>query len=945
MAGDRVSGIRTVMTPQQHSLVGELFLEVKKYPPPDVSAFLFERCPDDEAVRKKVEEMFLTDLRHGERLETPAMGPLFDVEHASMQPPPGTINGYEILDVLGRGGMGVVYRARQANPDRLVALKVMRPEIISTRMIERFDLETQLLGRLQHPGIAQIFEAGTIPDNPPTPFFVMEFVEGIHILEFARLQTLTQKLNLFIGICNAVQHAHAKSIIHRDLKPSNILVTKEGRTKILDFGIARTIDSQVQAATLDINVQQIVGTIPYMSPEQIVGDEQSLDTRTDVYSLGVILHEILTGEIPYVLAEKPLTECIRIITDRNPTQPSHYNSECHGDLDRITSKALQKNPETRYPSAAAIADDVCRFLNHEPITARRQSFSYQLTKMAARHRIAVSAIAFAILVTVAGFTLSTIGFVIANGEREKAQSARSLAQTQLVRAESAEADAVRQADIAQAVNEFLNDDLLAVAGPQYSDPTVTIREVLDRASRQLDKRFNDQPSVKLELHMTLGRTYSDIGEYDIANAHLEAAAALLQQIPTPDDAVFVRLLRRRSLLLLNTAHYDEALALTDEAIEILETQPDKKTIRLLNARRIRGRILRHLGRFDESGEILESVVSQLTELIGSETVTTQRALRDLAALYARRSEHKKATRILRSSKVFWERELGFTHPVVYSIMNSLGHSLTKLGKLDEAETVLNEALNSETRLGVTHRISLAVRGNLAMLYETQGRYEQAEPLMRELIELRRNMLQVTHPDTITSMNDLATLYISKNNNSDAIQLLRDAATAIEESQYDVDHLRLTVYGNLASALTAMGDLEAAEPILQESLDAHEAQYGSGHTKTLTCQYNLAALQERRGEYNNASDLYERTAVGMAKALSPDHWRVGIIRTGVGRCLYRLDRYTDAESVLLDSYTILENALGRDHPMTRVGVECLVELYERWDRPNDAESWRSRLIQD
>ncbi|NUQ50001.1 MAG: serine/threonine protein kinase, partial [Phycisphaerae bacterium] len=318
--------------------------------------------------------------------------PLIGTTRADLAP--GTrIDAYTVLSVLGRGGMGVVYRAEQDHPRRTVALKLLRRGLMTAELVNRFEFEVQVLGRLQHPGIAQVYEAGTIDvGDGPQPYFAMELIEGRPLSAFVadHRYGLRQRLELFARICDAVQHAHTKGVIHRDLKPANILVTAEGQPRILDFGVARVIGDEA-AHTLATTVGQLVGTVPYMSPEQIAGDPRELDTRTDVYSLGVILYEMLAGRLPYDLAHKPLPEAARIIRDEEPPRLSSVNQAIGGDIEWVVRRALEKERGRRYETASDLAADVRRFLADQPLLARPPSAWYLFAKFSRRNRAAVVA--------------------------------------------------------------------------------------------------------------------------------------------------------------------------------------------------------------------------------------------------------------------------------------------------------------------------------------------------------------------------------------------------------------------------------------------------------------------------------------------------------------------------------------------------------------------------
>jgi non-specific serine/threonine protein kinase/serine/threonine-protein kinase len=344
---------------------------------------------------------------------------LKDAAHAVFAPAPlpSQVGGYRILDVLGRGGMGVVYRAEQPSPRREVALKVIGVSFVNDQLLRRFELEAQTLGRLKHPGIAQVYEADVHhTDHGAQPFFAMELVEGVPLDEYAQKHQLdtTAKLQLLIKLCDAMQYAHQQQVIHRDLKPANVLVTADGQPKILDFGVARATDSDVKTTTMHTDVGQLIGTLPYMSPEQAAGDRNEIDTRSDVYALGVIAYELLAGKLPHDLRGLATLEAARRIREDEPSRLSSLDRALRGDLETIVQKALEKDKTRRYATANALAADVKRFLNYEPITARPPSTWYHLKTFARRNKAVVVGTMFTIVALSVGIIVSSALYARAN---------------------------------------------------------------------------------------------------------------------------------------------------------------------------------------------------------------------------------------------------------------------------------------------------------------------------------------------------------------------------------------------------------------------------------------------------------------------------------------------------------------------------------------------------
>ncbi len=416
------------MNGDRTALVDDLFHRACAVPGPQRRAFLEGACAGDAALLNEVERLIAHDERPigfisaAERGGAAALLAV-DLTRELSAPLPESVGSYRVVRHIGRGGMGIVYEAQQSNPRRTVALKVLNPGVASAGALRRFEHEAQVLGRLQHPGIAQILEAGTFDSGAGAqPFFAMELVRGEPLLAYAERRSLDvrQRLELVARTCDAVEHAHQRGIIHRDLKPTNILVTDDGQPKILDFGVARVTDAGLQTLTLRTEVGDLVGTVPYMSPEQAAGDPADLDTRSDVYALGVIAYELLAGRLPYDVCGKLVHEALRAICEDEPVPLSSVHRALRGDVETIVRKALEKDKSRRYQSAAGLAADIRRCLSDEPILARPPTVAYQLGKFARRNKALVTAAAAGLLLMLAGTAVSLWQAGVANRARADA---------------------------------------------------------------------------------------------------------------------------------------------------------------------------------------------------------------------------------------------------------------------------------------------------------------------------------------------------------------------------------------------------------------------------------------------------------------------------------------------------------------------------------------------
>jgi non-specific serine/threonine protein kinase/serine/threonine-protein kinase len=557
------------LTPEQRALMDEILSAVTARPPGEWSEFVREQAAGDDDVFFGVMTV-LDRLRSAETSAAapkPARGSPVETRTLDVGRKFGrSIGRYRVVRVLGEGGMGTVYLAEQNKPRRSVALKVIRPGVASASVLARFEQEAQVLARLQHPGIAQIFDAGTADTGEGIqPYFVMEYIRGRPLIEHAEVHRLgtRQRLELLAKICDAVQHAHQKGIIHRDLKPGNILVTEDSEPKILDFGVARATDADMQTTTLRTDVGQLVGTVPYMSPEQAAGDPNELDVRSDVYALGVVGYELLAGRLPYDLRRKMIHEAVRVIREEEPTPLSSINKVFRGDVETIIQKALEKERLRRYQSASDLAGDIRRYLHDEPIVARPASVSYQLSKFAKRHRAVFGAAVAVLVVLVLASVFASWWAVQATQAEQRAQDALTAEREALAAATAAEQAAVAEREVSDAAREFLVVSLESVS-PLERGPDVTVASVLAEGEVEIDAAFAEQPKVRIQLHETYGRVYRGLNLYRRAEEHFRSALDLAQQHLTPDDAQRARLMQSLGAVMLDQGRDREAAALFAE---------------------------------------------------------------------------------------------------------------------------------------------------------------------------------------------------------------------------------------------------------------------------------------------------------------------------------------------------------------------------------------------
>ena len=681
---------------------------------------------------------------------------------------PTSIGRYRIVRLLGEGGMGAVYEAEQDQPRRRVALKVIKTAWASPDLLRRFEQEFQTLGRLHHPGIAQIYEAGTADTGFGfQPFFAMEIIHGKSLGEYAHARHLNtrQRLVLMIQICEAVQHAHQRGIIHRDLKPGNILVDENGQPKILDFGLARVTDSDAQA-TRQTDIGQLLGTLAYMSPEQVLADPLALDTRSDVYALGVILYELLAGKLPYQLT-RHLHEAVQTIQQVDPIPLSTVSREYRGDIETIAARALEKDKARRYASAADLAADIRRHLEDQPITATPPSTTYQLQKFARRHKALVAGTAAVLVVLVAGVVASTWEAVLAR---------------------KAEHAAAKEAAAAKAVNDFLQNDLLAQAsaknqsGPSAKpDPDIKVRTALDHAAVRIEGKFDTQPEVEAAIRDTIGKTYAELAQYAESQEQLERALDLERRVWGPENP---------------------------------------KTLNTLNHL---GRTAWHQGKYQEAETLLGPALEIERRVLGPEHPDTLYCMNNLGNVYRAQGKDAQAEALYRQTLEVRRRVLGPEHPDTLTSMNNLANVYWSQGTYAQAEALYSQTLEIQRRvLGPEHPDTLLSMANLADTYNKQGTYAQAEALFRQTLEISRRVLGPEHTNTLLCLSDFASMYQRQGKYALAETHAAQVLAGRRRAGGSEDPVEIqSAAADLALAHVSQGKFAESEPLARETLEFNE----------------------------------------------------------------------------------------------------------------------------
>jgi tetratricopeptide (TPR) repeat protein/predicted Ser/Thr protein kinase len=783
---------------------------------------------------------------------------------------PSVIGRYRILRLLGEGGMGAVYEAEQDHPRRRVALKVIKAAWVGPEALRRFELESQTLGRLHHPGIAQIYEAGTADTTfGSQPFFAMEIVHGVPLVSYANTRQLTtkQRLLLIIKICEAVEHAHRNGIIHRDLKPGNILVDETGQPKILDFGLARVTDGDMQA-TRQTEMGQLLGTLAYMSPEQVSGDPFALDNRSDVYAIGVMLYELLAGKLPYDVS-RSVYEVARTIQQVDPSRLGSVNRSYRGDVEIIVAKALEKDKTRRYASAAELSADIRRYLEDQPIAAKPASTAYQLQKFARRHKALVAGVAAVFFTLIVGVVIST---------------------WQAVRARRAEARAQTEAATAQAVVNFLQNDLLAQAsankqaGPSTKpDPDLKVRTALDRAADRIQGKFANQPEVEAEIRNTIGDTYDDLGMYPEARKQLEQAAQL------------------------------ETRALGSK---------NPKTLHSLG---LLGYVLYQQGDMTKAETLLTQLLEDDRRVLGPEHPDTLRAAKNLATVYMAEAKYPQAQALDEQALEAARRVWGPENPETLSVMNNLALIYGDEGKLALTESTRSQILEIYRRtLGPEHPNTLMSMNNLANAYFAQNKNEQALALRIQTLDLYRRVLGPEHPDTLRAMLNLASSYSMAGKYAEA-EALDSEGLSIRRRVLGPEHpSTLRTMGGLADIYQSEGQYAKAESLNKQLLEIRRRVLGPEHPETLTTMDNLASVYSSQHKYEQSETLLTKLLEIRRRVLGAEHSDTLGTEFLLVDIYYREHRYAQAEKLGSELLEKRQRLLGPDNPDTlSTGVELAV----------------------
>jgi serine/threonine protein kinase/tetratricopeptide (TPR) repeat protein len=972
---------------------------------PERSAFLDEACREDAALRAQVEQLLGDADRVGRFLEAPpgcpdpgksALNPSQRAEEGPFDQrlaetlavgPGSRIGPYELIEKIGEGGMGVVYMAVQEKPvRRSVALKIIKLGMDTDQVIARFEAERQALALMDHQNIARVLDVGTTATG--RPFFVMDLVKGDPITEYCDRNRLSPKerLELFAPVCQAIQHAHQKGIIHRDVKPSNVLVTHydpgaPGVPKVIDFGVAKAIDQRQSERTMFTQFGQVVGTLEYMSPEQAGIGAIDVDTRSDIYSLGVLLYELLTGSTPLEranLREAAYMEILRRIREDDPPRPSMRLSNSRdtlpsisaqrqtepvrltrlvrGELDWIVMKALDKDRTRRYETASGFARDIERYLAGDAVEAGPPGATYRLRKLARKHRIALAtAGAFAVLLLLAVAISTYLAIRITRSERlvrrerDRAVDAEGKAQASLVKLREEQKKTKQSESEALAVLEFFKTKVLAAARPKGEEGGLgidaTIRAAVDSSALGIEKSFAGQPALEASIRDTLGQSYIVLGDPALAIHHHSRALGLRRQVLGADDPDTLTSISSLATAYWSAGRLADALALHEEALKGRQATLGPDHADTLESMGSLAVAYHDAGQLAAALPLYEETIKRLKPELGPDHPNRLTYLNNLASGYQDAGRLAEALPLFEEILKRRRATLSADHRHTLISMSNLARAYKDAGRLAEAIPLHEETLKRQkATLGLDHANTLTSMSDLALAYRDAGRPGEAVPLLDDALKRRRGTLDPDHPDTLLTMNNLALAYKDTGRLNEALTLYEDTLKRTKAKLGPEHNLTLQVMKNLGAAYEAAGRQKEALPLFEAALKVREATLGPDHPNTLNSMTQLARAY--LGDKPEQAEPLLRQTVAILSKKDPDNWQSFDVQSMLGASLLGQKKYAEAEPFLLAGYDGMKarqaKIPGPSQKRLAAAGARIVALYGAWGKPDKALEWRKKL---
>jgi eukaryotic-like serine/threonine-protein kinase len=946
--------------PEPRLSVREIFDEAWELPPGERQAYLDKACGGDAALRVKIEELLRSDASAGDFLADPTRRGTIAVTPVAERDP-DRIGRYKILERIGEGGCGVVYVAEQTEPvRRRVALKVIKLGMDTKAVVARFEAERQALAMMDHPNIAKVLDGGATENGGP--YFVMELVRGIKITDYCDQANLPTKerLGLFIQVCQAIQHAHQKGIIHRDIKPSNILVTLNDGVpvpKVIDFGIAKATEGRLTDATVYTQLSQFIGTPAYMSPEQAEMSSLDIDTRSDIYSLGVLLYELLAGATPFdgqELMALGLDAMRKTIREKEPVKPSTRLATLEGkelttaakrraveaprlihllkgDLDWIVMKCLEKDRTRRYDTANGLATDLKRHLSNEPVVARPPTVTYRMQKLMRRNKAAFAVGAAIVALLLLGVAASLWQAARANREARRALRAEAVAQERLaeVAKERDAEDLARQN--AEAVAKFMTG-VFASPDPARDGRTITVAETLDRAATNLDQEFASQPSVQAQLQKTLADTYASLGLYGKAIPLQEKFLDYETKTFGLENDETEGAISRLAESYERVGRNDESLKMREEALAIKRGLKGPDDPQVLIPMGNVALSYADVGRNDEAIKLLEQVLPRARKAFGVEAPFILATMNNLANDYESAGRDDEALKLREETLALYRKVLGPEHPGTLAAMGNLANSYAHAGREDEALKLREETVALYRKvLGPQHPDTLAEMGNLANSYTVAGRTNEVLKLREEALAQK---LKANDPDPFPAMENLASTYANANRTNEALKLREDALALSRKVNGPENPKTLDAMSELAVTYDTLGRRDEAIKLQERALALNCKVNGPENPAALTAMNNLAVYYFNAGRTNEALKLREDLVTLHRKVNGPENPDTLTAINNLALYYFQAGRTNEALKLREDLLTLDRKALGPEHPDTLRTVGYLVDAYRsagRWDK--------------
>jgi non-specific serine/threonine protein kinase/serine/threonine-protein kinase len=837
---------------------------------------------------------------------------------------PTRVGPYLIQSLIGQGGMGTVYKAEQREPiHRIVAVKIIKLGMDTREVIARFESERQALALMDHPNVAKVLDAGATDTG--RPYFVMEYVAGEPITIFADRQKLSlrQRLELMVQACGAVQHAHQKALIHRDLKPSNILVALidgEPHVKVIDFGVAKAISRRLTQKTLFTEAGQLVGTPEYMAPEQAEGTLLDVDTRADVYSLGVVLYELLCGALPFdpeTLRTGRYDEISRMIRELDPPRPSvrlsrmsnelpsvaasrqvepqRLGTLLRGELDWIVMKALEKDRTRRYQSPSTLAADLERHLSDRPVSAGPPSGFYRARKFVRRHKLAFGMAAALAMALGAGFVGTAWGFVNARRQRDAAVVARNqavAARDEAVAARQAEAEA---REYEKQTDRFLIEMFTAINPDKARGRDVSVREILDDAAKRIDTQPPAHKIVEAYLRSTFGVAYKSLGLLDKAEAQLRRSLELDRATDHTSQLRVANTLDQLGNICKDQGNVVEAESALRKALDLYRTAAGDDDPATISTETNLGVTLIAAGKFQEGETMLVDALARMRRARGIDPELRGIVASNLALLRKQQGRADEAEKMLREALADLRASEGPDHPATLGLMNNLANLLREQNRLPESLELLEASLQLSRKVnGPDHPDTLTMANNLALAYQAAGRLTDAEKLYLDTIERRSHALGADDPGTLLLRSNYGLLLQAMNRLDEAEAMFRDTLEHMRRAPDRNPADRITLESNIAWLLAQRGDYATAEAMYRKIIPEARQTFDPQSPAPLIFGGKLGhvlAQQQKWAEAESLLGAYYRFAQEHGVALNPNYL------ASYANCLTQLDKSSEALPVL------------------------------------------------